>query len=209
LLLALVDFLYFGQQLFGGEQVLLAVGGPNVQVTDHAHFIDDDIGALGEAPLLIKDAEGRHRFAVAVAEKGIIDLGEVGKGLLRERRVGADPENLGILGLKLVILVRTGRLQIFDSCGAEIKNVEVDEDVFSLEAAELEFPSLAAVELEVGRLFSDLKGGCAQSRGQNEEKSEQQVRGNPFYSFHGTAPCLFRREITVGASKCEILSLYR
>jgi len=51
-----------------------------------------------------------HDLAVTVAEKRVIDLGKIGKGFLGEWRVGADSNDLGILGLKGRIIVRTGRL---------------------------------------------------------------------------------------------------
>ena len=76
-----------------------------------------------------------------------------------EDRIGADAQNLGILCRELsVIVVRTGRLQLLDSGGAEVEDVKIDENILSSQAAELQLPSLRAIQLKVRRLLPDLKG---------------------------------------------------
>jgi hypothetical protein len=87
----------------------------------------------------------------------VVELDEVDKCLLREDRVGADPQNLGILCRELsVVVVRTGRLKVLDSGGAKVQDIKVDENVLPFKTAELEFASFGAVKLKVGGLLSDL-----------------------------------------------------
>lgn len=79
-------------------------------VTDHAFFIDDDVGTFCQTSPFVPNTEGLHHFAVSIAQQRIDNLGKVGKGFLRKRRIGADPEDFGVLGLEKRIMVRTGRL---------------------------------------------------------------------------------------------------
>jgi hypothetical protein len=99
-----------------------------------------------------------------------MDLGEIRESLLREGRIGADAYDFGIFRLKLVVTVRTGRLQVLDSGRAEVEDIEVDENVFAFEAAELELAAFGAVELEVRRLVADLEGGGRQDRGEKKHE---------------------------------------
>jgi hypothetical protein len=136
-LATLVDLFNRVQQLLRRQQIFFRVTWTNVQITDHPLFIDDYVRALGESSRLVIDAICLHHLAISVAQQRVIDLREIGKSFLRERRVGADAYDLGVFGLKLRIIVRTGRLQIFDSSRAEVEHVEVDQNVLPLETAEL------------------------------------------------------------------------
>jgi hypothetical protein len=98
-----------------------------------------------------------HRLGVTVAQQRVIDLGEIGESLLRKWRIGANAQDFSVLGLELRIVVRTGRLEILDSGRAEIKNVEVDQNVLALEAAQLDLATFAAVELKIRGFLADLK----------------------------------------------------
>jgi hypothetical protein len=51
-----------------------------------------------------------HDFTVSIAQQRVNNLGEIGEGFLRKRRVGANPDDFGVLGLEKRIMVRTGRL---------------------------------------------------------------------------------------------------
>jgi len=142
---AFIDLFYLAQQCLRGEKVLFTIAGPDVQVTHDSLLVNNHIRALGYSSLLVKDAQGRHQLPIPIAEKRIVDLGEVGKGLLREWRIGADSQNFGILGLELLVIVRTGRLQVLDSCGSKVQDIEIDQNILSPQAAELEFSALGAV----------------------------------------------------------------
>jgi hypothetical protein len=79
-------------------------------VTDHAFFIDDDVGAFCQTSPFVPNTEGLHHFAISIAQQRINDLGEIRKGFLRKRCVGTDADDFGVLGLEKRIMVRTGRL---------------------------------------------------------------------------------------------------
>ena len=64
---------------------------------------------------------------------------------MRAFMIGADSQNFGILGLELLVIVRTGRLQVLDSCGSKVQDIEIDQNILSPQAAELEFSALGAV----------------------------------------------------------------
>ena len=50
--------------------------------------------------------------------------------------VGADAKDFGVLGSKLGIVVRTGRLQALNSGWAKVEHVKIDKNILTLEAAE-------------------------------------------------------------------------
>jgi len=77
-----------------------------------------------------------HDLAVPVAEQGINNFGKVGESFLGKGRVGADPDDLSVLGLKKSVMVRTGRLQVFNSGRAEIEHIEIDQNVFAYQTTE-------------------------------------------------------------------------
>jgi hypothetical protein len=64
---------------------------------------------------------------------------------LGEGSISANPNHFGVLGLERGIIVRTGRLQIFDSSWTKIEHVKVDQNVFPFQAAQFEFSALATV----------------------------------------------------------------
>jgi hypothetical protein len=105
-----------------------------------------------------------HYFAVPIAQKRVVELGEVDEGFLGKYRVGADPQYFGILSLELRVVVRTGRFEALNSRRTEVKHVKIDQNVFAFQIAELEFAAASAVKLEVGSLVANLKGGCVKAR---------------------------------------------
>ena len=77
---------------------------------------------------------------------------------MRECRVGADRDDLGIDLLELFIVVPTGR-KFLDSRGGKVEDVKLDEDGFhSLKAAQPELATLSAGQFEVRSFISDLDG---------------------------------------------------
>jgi hypothetical protein len=62
----------------------------------------------------------------------VFNFGEIDEGLLGERSIGADPDHLSILCRELgVVVVRAGRLKMFDSCWAEVQDIEIDQDILA------------------------------------------------------------------------------
>ena len=60
--------------------------------------------------------------------------------------------------MELLVIVRTGRFQILDSGGIKVKNVEVNEDVFTFEITQFKLAPFAALKLKVRCLIADVKG---------------------------------------------------
>lgn len=133
----MIDLLHRVQQLFRREQILFRVGRPDIVVFDHSFFIDDDVRPFGQTSGFVVNPEGLHDFAIAIAEQGIDDLGKVGEGFLGKRRIHADTDDFSVFCLEEREVVRTGRLQVLDSSGAEVEDVKVNQDVLAFEAAEL------------------------------------------------------------------------
>jgi hypothetical protein len=57
-------------------------------------------------------------------------------------------------------------LQIFDSGRAEIEYVEIDQNIFAFEAAELQFATLAAFQFKVRGFIANLQSACELGRGE-------------------------------------------
>lgn len=55
-------------------------------------------------------------------------------------------------------MVRTGRLQVFNSGRAEIEHIEIDQNVFAYQTTELKLTAFTAVEVEVGCFFANTDG---------------------------------------------------
>jgi len=70
--------------------------------------------------------------------------------------------------LKHRVIVRTGRLQILDSCGAKVEKIEIDQNILTFQAAEFELATLRAVQFKVGGFISYAercdKTGCAKEK---------------------------------------------
>ena len=129
-----MNFFCFGDQRIVRDQCLSST--QNVFVTNDACFIDDEVGALSEPALRVENAVSGYRLEIRViAEDGKIELEEVGKSLLRKRRVGADSDDFGIDVFKFIVVVATRR-QLLDSRRREVENIKFDEHVFlALETA--------------------------------------------------------------------------
>lgn len=136
LLVALVDFFYFVQQGVGWEEEFWVTAWQDLFETNDSVLVDNHVRSIRRSPLFFVHAVRLHHLAVPVAQKRVLDLDEIDECLLRKRRVGADSYDFGVLGGKLgIVLVRTGRLQVSDSARAEIQDVEINQDIFALEAA--------------------------------------------------------------------------
>lgn len=130
-LLAAVNLFDFTQQSFGREQILLGIRRPDTQITNHPLFIDNHVRALGQPSRLIIDAIGLHDLTIAIAQKRIVDLREVGKSLLRKGLIYANSKHLSVLCLEDRIVVRPGRLQVFNSGRTEIEHVKIDKNILA------------------------------------------------------------------------------
>ena len=154
--------------------MLFSAAGPGVFITHHPFLVGNNVRTVGKASCFIQYPIGLHNFQIRrIAEKGIVDLEEIGKGLLRKRRIGADAQNFSVFSLELpVIVVRTGRLQVLKSGGAKVQDVEIDEDILPAQATQLEFSSLRAGKLKVRRLIPYLH--CQErSRGQKKQGGQK------------------------------------
>lgn len=81
-----------------------------------------------------------------------MDLEKVSEGFLRKSCISANPQHFGIFSLELwVIFVRTGRLKVLKSNRAKVQDIEIDENIFAAQAAELKFSSNRTGKLKVGR----------------------------------------------------------
>ena len=109
-----------------------------------------------------------------IAQERVRQLQRIGESLLGEGVVRADPENLDIQLLELLIVDLPGR-QVLGSGRTEIGDVELDEDVLlPPELAQANLFPCRARECEVRSLVSDLKCCCHGSYKQQAE--EQQSR---------------------------------
>ena len=124
---------------------MFPIGGPNALKTNNPCLVDNKVGTFGDASCFIQYAKGLHHFLIPVTEKGIADFEEIGKGLLRKDRIGADPQNFSIFCLKFCIIVRTGRLQLLNSGGGKVQDVKIDKNILPPKAAELKLPSLGTL----------------------------------------------------------------
>jgi hypothetical protein len=144
-------------------------------VTHDAFLIDDEVSSIGDLPIFPIHAECLHHASIGIAEKSMFDFGEVDESLLRERGIGADAYNLGILSRKLaVVFVRTGRLKVRDSRGAEIQRVEIDENVLAFQAAQFEFAALSAGQLKIRSLLSHFQSHGGRRIGQKYKQCRAQ-----------------------------------
>ena len=151
--------------------MLRPVGGPGVLKTHDAFLIYDDVRAFTEPSSLIPYTEGLHHLPIPVAEKRMFNLGEIDKGLLGEDRVGADPQNLGIFCLEFcVIVVRTGRLEMLNSGGAKVQDIEIDQNILSPQGAELEFAPFGALEFKIWGHLSHFDRKSGKGGGEEEGK---------------------------------------
>ena len=82
ILTGFVDLFDFSKQLLSGEKILRPIARPDVYVTYHAFFIDNHVGTLGLTSFLVEYAEHCHGFSACVAKQRVINLGEIGEGLL-------------------------------------------------------------------------------------------------------------------------------
>jgi hypothetical protein len=149
-----IDFLDLVEQGFGRQQVLFAVRRPDVLITNHPLLIDNNVRPFRQSSIRIPNAESAHNLAIPIAQQRVLDFGEIHERFLRKDCVGADAENFGVFyGKFFVVVVRTGRREMFDSGRAIIQYIEVDQDVFPAQITELEFAAGGAVKLKVrGRL---------------------------------------------------------
>ena len=117
--------------------MLFCAGGAGVFITHDPFLVGNDVRTLGNASCFIQYPIGLHNFQIRrIAEKGIVDLEEIGKGLLRKRRISTDAQNFSVFSLELrVIVVRTGRLQVLKSGRAKVQDVEIDKDILPAQAA--------------------------------------------------------------------------
>jgi len=99
-----------------------------------------------------------HHFAISIAQKRVVNLGKVNEGPLGKYHVGTNAQYLGVLGLELGVVVRTGRLKTLNSGGAKVEHVKIDKNIFTLEAAKLEFAAAGALKLELGGFVANLDG---------------------------------------------------
>ncbi len=93
-----------------------------------------------------------------IAQKRVRQLQGIGECLLGEGVVGADPENLDVQLIELLIVDLPGR-QVLRSRRAEIGDVKLKEDVLPPpELAQADLFSSCAWKREVRRLLTDLDG---------------------------------------------------
>jgi hypothetical protein len=68
-------------------------------------------------------------------------------------------------------------LQVFDSGRAEIEHVEIDQNIFAFETAELQFATHAAVQFKVWGFVANLQGarelGCGKEQRDRKRKYRQ------------------------------------
>src|SRR5687767_8598787 len=156
----------------------LVVRRPRILLRDHllvaddALFVHDEPGALRDPALGIEHAVGLDCLEIRrIGQQRIVELDEIGEGLLGEAHIRADAHDLGAGRLELRIVVPTGR-QFLDSRRREIDQVELDDDVFlALQVGELEVAALGAGQVEVGRLVADFERRCrAWQAGQSQRQ---------------------------------------
>ena len=134
-------------------------------------FIDDDVGPFGESSSFIINAERLHHFAVSIAQKRVVDFSKVNEGFLGKYRVGANAQYFSVLGLKLGVVVRTGRLKALNSGWTKVEHVKIDQNILTFEAAKLEFAAGSAVKLELGGFVANLDGARLAGRTKKEAKT--------------------------------------
>jgi hypothetical protein len=103
--------------------------------------------------------------------------------------------------LELLVVVRTGRLEILDSRRIKVQNVEVDKDVFTLEITELKFAALAALKLKFRRLIADLERSPSRTRADNNSYCKRQAR----HEFRG----YFHRALLLTKTSGQHSEIYR
>jgi len=141
----LIDSLDLSQQLLGGENVFFPIAGPGILIANDPSLVDNNVRTFGDASCFIQYPKSLHHVELPIAEKGIVELEEIGKGLLGEGRIGANPQNFSIFCLEFSVIVRTGRLQLCNSDGAKVREIEIDENILPPKAAELKLSPLGAL----------------------------------------------------------------
>jgi len=111
-----------------------------------------------------------HHFAVSIAQKRVVDFSKINEGFLGKYRVGTNAQYFSVLGLKLRVVVRTGRLKALNSGWAEVEHVKIDQDILTLEAAKLEFAAGGAVKLKLGGFVANVDGARIAGRTDQEAK---------------------------------------
>ena len=118
-----------------------------------------------------------------IAQKRVRQLQGIGERLLGEGVVRADPENLDIQLLELLIVDLPGR-QVFRSRGTEIGDVELEEDMLlPPELAQADCFSGRARKREIRRLIPDLN--CCSHARKNQQAGHQHAhQKQSFCLFH-------------------------
>jgi hypothetical protein len=176
------DLLHRLQERFTGEHHLF----PTLDeppLPDNSLLIDQEEGPLGDRQLGQRGIEGqaailpRHPQIWKVAEQRVGQLERLRKRFLRERMVGADPQNLDIERLELAVVRLPGR-QVRDSGRGEIYAIELEENMLlPLELAQADLLPRGAGECEVGGFLPDLE--CCRYAHATQHPDEPQAQHTP------------------------------
>ena len=126
-------------------------------LADHSLPVDQKERPDRDHRLLVEDPVGADDLPVRkVAEQRVRQLQGLGERLLRERRVGADAEDLDTEVLKALVVGLPGR-QVRRAGRREIRGVKLEEhELLALEVAQRDARPSGTRQREAGRRLADL-----------------------------------------------------
>jgi hypothetical protein len=178
------DLPHLLQNRVAGKKCSLDLGEPFLP--DNSLLINQEEGSPRSqsarlSEIMLQDAVAPNNVKVwIVAEEGVRQLQGVGKRLLRERAIGADPKHLDIQLFELLVVGPPGR-DVRRSSHAMIVDVELEEhQLFAPELVQADLASHSAGKREVRRLLPNLY--CHGNVGRSQHTEQQQAK--PKWAAH-------------------------